>query len=210
VCGGAYVEVRKSLHREHPFLPPLYWFQRLTSCCQAWMANHFTHWATSQAHYRQNWSCLPHTSNPPFVYIKKHEGEMLAWIHYAWLYGKNGHLPPNLQGLFCMPNFLIFLLIWKREGVTETKCRAETEGKAIQRLPYLGIHLINNHQTQTLLWMPTSACWQEPDLAVSWEALPVPDKYRSGFSQPSIGLSTRSPMKELEKGPKELKGFAAP
>jgi hypothetical protein len=44
------------------------------------------------------------------------------------------------------------------KGVTESKCGSETEGKAIQRLPHLGIHLINNHQTQTLLWMPTSAC----------------------------------------------------
>ena len=44
------------------------------------------------------------------------------------------------------------------EGVTETKCGAETEGKAIQRLPHLGIHPIYSHQTQTLLWMPTSAC----------------------------------------------------
>jgi hypothetical protein len=42
-------------------------------------------------------------------------------------------------------------------GVTDTKCGAETEGKAIQRLPHLGIHL-TCHQTQTLLWMPTSAC----------------------------------------------------
>jgi hypothetical protein len=37
------------------------------------------------------------------------------------------------------------------EGVTETKCGAETEGMTIQRLPHLGIHPINNHQTQTLL-----------------------------------------------------------
>jgi hypothetical protein len=37
------------------------------------------------------------------------------------------------------------------EGVTETKFRAETEGMTIQKLPYLGIHPINNHQTQTLL-----------------------------------------------------------
>ena len=57
------------------------------------------------------------------------------------------------------------------EGVTETKCGAETEGKAIQRLPHLGIHPIYSYQTQTLLWMPTSACWQEPDRAASWEAL---------------------------------------
>jgi hypothetical protein len=37
------------------------------------------------------------------------------------------------------------------EGVTETKFGAETEGKAIQRLPQLGIHPIYSHQTQTLL-----------------------------------------------------------
>jgi hypothetical protein len=37
----------------------------------------------------------------------------------------------------------------------------------------------------------------------------VPDKYRSGCSQPSIRLSTGSPKEDLEKGHKELKGFAA-
>ena len=37
-------------------------------------------------------------------------------------------------------------------------CVAETEGKAIQRLPHLGIHPIYSHQTQTLLWMPRSTC----------------------------------------------------
>jgi hypothetical protein len=29
----------------------------------------------------------------------------------------------------------------------ETKCGADTEGKAIQRLPHLGIHPIYSHQT---------------------------------------------------------------
>jgi hypothetical protein len=90
----------------------------------------------------------------------------------------------------------------------KTKCGAETEGKPIQRLPHLGIHPIYSHQTQTLLWMPRSECWQEPDIAISWEALPVPDKYRSRCSQPKIGLSIGSPMEELEKGLKELKWFA--
>jgi hypothetical protein len=42
------------------------------------------------------------------------------------------------------------------EGDTETKCGAETEGMTI--LPHLGIHSIYHHQTQTLLWMTTSAC----------------------------------------------------
>jgi hypothetical protein len=44
------------------------------------------------------------------------------------------------------------------EGVTETKFKAETEGMIIQRLPYLGIYPINNHQIQTLWQMPTRFC----------------------------------------------------
>jgi hypothetical protein len=35
----------------------------------------------------------------------------------------------------------------------------------------------------------------------------VSEKYRTGCSQPSIGWSTGSPAKELEKRPKELKGL---
>ena len=70
------------------------------------------------------------------------------------------------------------------EGVTETKFGAETEGMIIQILLHLWIHPIDNQQNQTLLWMPMRACWQEADIAVSWEALPAPDKYRSVCSQP--------------------------
>jgi hypothetical protein len=54
---------------------------------------------------------------------------------------------------------LIFLRMGNKipmERVTETKFRAETEG--MQRLPHLGIHSINNYQSQTLLQMPTRAC----------------------------------------------------
>ena len=40
----------------------------------------------------------------------------------------------------------------------ETKYGAETEGKAIQRLPHLGIHPIYSHQTWMLLRMLGSAC----------------------------------------------------
>jgi hypothetical protein len=43
------------------------------------------------------------------------------------------------------------------EGVTEAKFRAEPEGMTIQKLPHLGIHSINNHQTKTL-----GRCQQEP------------------------------------------------
>jgi hypothetical protein len=43
------------------------------------------------------------------------------------------------------------------EGFTETKFRAEPEGTTMQRLPHLGIHPINYHQTQTL-----GRCQKEP------------------------------------------------
>jgi hypothetical protein len=36
----------------------------------------------------------------------------------------------------------------------ETKCRAETEGKAIQSLFHQGITPIYSHQNPTLLWIP--------------------------------------------------------
>ena len=43
-------------------------------------------------------------------------------------------------------------------GVNKEKmCEAVTEGKAIQRLPHLGIYPIYSYQTETLLWMTRSA-----------------------------------------------------
>jgi hypothetical protein len=44
------------------------------------------------------------------------------------------------------------------KGITETKSRAETEGRTIQRLPHPGIHPVYNHQMQTLLHMPARFC----------------------------------------------------
>ena len=38
----------------------------------------------------------------------------------------------------------------------------------------------------------------------------MPDKYRGRCLQATIRLNTGSPMEELEKGLKELKGFATP
>jgi hypothetical protein len=75
--------------------------------------------------------------------------------------------------------------------------------------PHPGIYPINNHQTQTLLHMPTRFCWQDPDIAVSCEAMSVPGKYRSRCSQSSTGWNTGPPMEELEKVPKEREGSAA-
>jgi hypothetical protein len=44
------------------------------------------------------------------------------------------------------------------EGVTETNFGAVTEGRSIHRLSHLGVHPINNQQTQTLLHIPTRFC----------------------------------------------------
>ena len=38
----------------------------------------------------------------------------------------------------------------------------------------------------------------------------MPDKYRERWSQPTLGLSTGSPVEELYRGLKELKEFLAP
>jgi hypothetical protein len=47
-------------------------------------------------------------------------------------------------------------------------------------------------------------------VSVPQEALPVPDKCRGGCPQPTIELNTGFPTVELDKGPKELKGFVVP
>jgi hypothetical protein len=47
-----------------------------------------------------------------------------------------------------------------------------------------------------------------PGIAVSYEAMPVPGKYRSGYSQSSLRWNTGPPMEKLEKAPKELKRSA--
>ena len=88
------------------------------------------------------------------------------------------------------------------EGDTEKKGRAGSEGKIIHRIPHLGIYPIYSYKTQTLLSMPTSTCWLELDIAVTWEALLVHDQYRGGQSQPAIELSTGSPTEELEEDPR--------
>jgi hypothetical protein len=94
------------------------------------------------------------------------------------------------------------------KGVTETKFGAKTKGWTIQRLPHRGFHPIISHQTQTLLYMPERFCLMDPVIAVLYEAMPVPGKYRSGCSQSSIRWNTGPPMEKLEKAPKELKGSA--
>ena len=85
----------------------------------------------------------------------------------------------------------------------ETKCGAEIEGKATQRLSYPGIHPINSHQTPTLLRMTRSAYQKEPVMVVSGGALPEPYTYRAANHWTGCGV----PMDELQGGLEELKGL---
>ena len=47
-------------------------------------------------------------------------------------------------------------------------------------------------------------------ITVSWEVLPLLDKFRGEWLPSTIRLSISSPMEELERGPKKLKWFAPP
>jgi hypothetical protein len=94
------------------------------------------------------------------------------------------------------------------EGFAETKLGAKTKRWTIQMLPHSGIHFIISQHTQTPLHMTVRFCWKDPDIAVSCEARPVPGKYRSGCSKPSIGRNTAPPIEKLQKVPKKLKGSA--
>ena len=96
---------------------------------------------------------------------------------------KSEHQHVDVSVLLRMKNKLL------KRGNTCTKCVAVTKGMAIQRLPYLGNHHNYRHRTKTLLGMPRSACRKEPDLAVSWEALPESNKNRGRCSQTTIGMS---------------------
>ena len=68
------------------------------------------------------------------------------------------------------------------EAIRKTMFGAETEVKATQRLPYLGIHAINSQQTLTLLWMTRSVYQMEHAMVFSGGALPEPYKYRADAS----------------------------
>ena len=69
-----------------------------------------------------------------------------------------------------------------------------------------GIHPIIGHQMQSLLHMGGRFPWNDPDIAISSEAMRVPGGYNRGCSQSPIGWNTGPPMEELEKVPKVLKG----
>ena len=50
---------------------------------------------------------------------------------------------------------------------TQRKSMEQSEGKTIQRLPYLGVQHMYSHQTQNFMLMQRSAGWQEPDIAAT-------------------------------------------
>jgi hypothetical protein len=119
--------------------------------------------------------------------------------------GKTTRIKPRKHLSTPLANILVFAL---NAFTLSLRCRILGVGSCDELKAHPGMHHINNHQTQTLLHMPTRFCWQDPDIAVSCEAMPVPGKYRSVCSKTCIGWNTGPPVKELEKVPKEFKGSA--
>jgi hypothetical protein len=68
------------------------------------------------------------------------------------------------------------------------------------------IHPVNNHKTQTLLHLATRYYWQDPDIAVSCEALPLPDNTEVDAHSHLLDGTQGPPVQALKKVPKELKG----
>jgi hypothetical protein len=73
---------------------------------------------------------------------------------------------------------------------------------------YFKIVIKRNFHNGRMDNMPASFWWRDPGIAVSYEAMPLPGKYRSRCSQLSIRQNTGPPTTKLEKAPKELKGSA--
>jgi hypothetical protein len=96
-------------------------------------------------------------------------------------------------------------------GNMETKCGAETEGKALQKLPLLGIQPTYSHQTvldiivvcvkvladKSLIWLSPERLCQS-----------LTNTEEEAHSQP-LDRAQGSSMEELEKELKELRGFVA-
>jgi hypothetical protein len=91
-------------------------------------------------------------------------------------------------------------------GNTETVCGTETEWKAIQRLPHLGIHPTQSPNPDAIA--DAEKCLLT--VTVFWETLPEPDNYIGGCSQPATGLSEGSLMEELERDWRNWGGIEAP
>jgi hypothetical protein len=67
-----------------------------------------------------------------------------------------------------------------------------------------------SHQTQTLLHLPESFCWRDPFIAVSYEAMPVPGKYRSGWLQFIYKMEHRASNGEARESTQEAEGVCNP
>jgi hypothetical protein len=94
------------------------------------------------------------------------------------------------------------------EGVTELKFRAKIGGKAIQRLPHLGIHPIYNQQTQTLLHMPERFFWQDPDIALSCESVPNAFKIQKWMPTIMYWMDHRAPNEGARESTQGAKGVS--
>jgi hypothetical protein len=107
----------------------------------------------------------PRTQLRWFSWNTKQRGERTCRNHIhrlgmapVWAMGPPSHLK----------NINLELLLSKEN--TGTKNGIETNGKAIHRLPHLGLQSTCSHQARTLLWMPTSAFYSFvfPSFIIFW------------------------------------------
>jgi hypothetical protein len=111
-----------------------------------------------------------------------------------WVQEVDGWPHPFSRGMGPPTHLRILIPELFLTGYTGTKNGAETDGKASQRLPHLGIHTIHGLKTPTLLLIARSACRQEPRLAIL-RSLPASKWERCRYLQPTIGLSSWSHWK---------------
>jgi hypothetical protein len=96
------------------------------------------------------------------------------------------------------------------KGVTKTKFRAETEGTTIERLPHPGTHPINNHQTQTLLQIPTRFCWQDSDITVSCRGYASARQVQKWMLTVIYWMEHRVPNEEARQNIQGAEGVCSP
>jgi len=105
---------------------------------------------------------------------------------FAW------HYPPPLALTIFLPPLLYrFPMPWREEFNGNITFRNECSWGYS---PYT-----HSHQTPTILLMPRTACWQEPDIAVSWEAQPEHDKYRGWMLTANHWTENRVPIARVRE-----------
>ena len=168
------------------------WGQKMEDCCLMWCVHVLSSKKTDL-----------HSAHLIIQMEKSFKGKLRGEILTVNRTCELNEIWNNLEnGWLCLWDIISIRLRWQFYSTVG----GPVHSRSLDQACFFFCQLKNNHQTQTLLHKPARFCWQDPDIAISCEAMPVPGKYRSGCSQSSIGCNRGPPMKELEKVLKELNG----